>query len=51
MVGDRQDDIDLGNKAGTKTILIRSVFPVDGKGATTVVDSLLDAARYIIRNP
>lgn len=49
MVGDRQDDIDIGNSAGAKTILVKTGdFPVAGDDATFVADDLLSAARYII---
>jgi histidinol-phosphate phosphatase family protein len=49
MVGDRQDDIDIGNNAGTKTILVKTGdFPVAGDDATFVADTLLDAAQYIV---
>jgi len=49
MVGDRQDDIGIGNNAGTKTVLVKTGdFPVEGDDATFVADTLLDAAQYIV---
>ena len=49
MVGDRQDDIDIGKNAGTKTILVKTGdFPVSGNDATFVADDLLSAVKYIV---
>jgi phosphoglycolate phosphatase-like HAD superfamily hydrolase len=49
MVGDRQDDIDVGNNAGAKTILVNTGhFDVEGDDATYVAESLREAADYIV---
>jgi D-glycero-D-manno-heptose 1,7-bisphosphate phosphatase len=47
VVGDRDSDIEFGNRAGAKTILLAD-HPSPGANATLVVPTLLQAARYII---
>lgn len=49
MVGDRQDDVDLGRNAGVKTILVETgPFPVKSEYADVETDNLLEAAGYIV---
>jgi len=47
MVGDRLTDVQTGNNAGTKTVLVLSGAQVTAPEATYTAPSFLDAANYI----
>jgi D-glycero-D-manno-heptose 1,7-bisphosphate phosphatase len=55
VVGDRWLDVRMGQAAGTKTVLVRTGYGLeeaaqsDGTAADTVVDNLMDASAWIIR--
>lgn len=46
-VGDRLTDVQTGNNAGTKTILVQTGSATEAPGATFVAKDLLEAANYI----
>lgn len=49
MVGDRLTDVQAGQQAGTKTILVKTgVVPVTSDDATYTAENLLAAAEYIV---
>ena len=57
IVGDQWSDLGLGHAAGVKTILVRTGYgpsvealPRDGITADIVVDTLMDAVSWILRN-
>jgi D-glycero-D-manno-heptose 1,7-bisphosphate phosphatase len=53
MIGDRWRDIEAGKAAGCKTILVRpeiSYNEPQAEGADAVVDSLYEAAAFILKN-
>jgi D,D-heptose 1,7-bisphosphate phosphatase len=50
MIGDTLSDVEAGNKAGCKTILITDVVPVidnDNQQATYIATTITEAANYI----
>lgn len=47
VVGDKESDIEFGNRAGAKTILLASAVPGSGTAATKTVATLLQAATFI----
>lgn len=49
MIGDRDTDVQAGNSAGTRTILVKTgQVPVTGRDATYLSDTLLGAVRHIV---
>lgn len=47
VVGDKESDIEFGNRAGAKTILLAAHTPSSGTTATLTAQTLLEAARFI----
>jgi D-glycero-D-manno-heptose 1,7-bisphosphate phosphatase len=47
VVGDKESDIEFGNRAGAKTILLAGDVPASGTAATLTVPTLLQAAAFI----
>jgi D-glycero-D-manno-heptose 1,7-bisphosphate phosphatase len=57
MVGDRWIDVACGHAAGTRSVLVRTglgareaAAPPGGRGADAVVDNLMEAVGWILRN-
>ena len=57
MVGDRWIDVACGHAAGAKSVLVRTglgarevASPPPGPGADAVVDNLMEAVGWILRN-
>lgn len=57
MVGDRWIDVACGHAAGVKSVLVRTglgareaASPPEGQGADAVVDNLMEAVGWILRN-
>lgn len=49
LVGDRESDIQAGQSAGTKTVLVKTgIRPVEGSKAEYVAENLLEAVKYAI---
>jgi D-glycero-D-manno-heptose 1,7-bisphosphate phosphatase len=51
VVGDKESDIEFGNRAGAKTILLAPGPPVHGSAATLTVPTLFQAATFITSQP
>jgi D-glycero-D-manno-heptose 1,7-bisphosphate phosphatase len=47
VVGDKESDVEFGNRAGAKTILLAAQPPASGTAATLTVPTLLRAAEFI----
>ena len=47
VVGDKESDIEFGNRAGAKTVLLAAELPASGTAATLTVPTLLQAATFI----
>jgi len=47
VVGDKESDIEFGNRAGARTILLAAELPASGTAATLTVPTLLQAATFI----
>jgi D-glycero-D-manno-heptose 1,7-bisphosphate phosphatase len=50
MIGDRMSDVEAGNNAGTRSILLANQPVEHADQAAAVVPSLLEAANFILKN-